>query len=309
MTTALGVAYDSNGVGLDPLTHRKIIQSEWSNTGIMSGLVVTGGSGLQYPVSAGTAVCSTGDADGYTEAYWPGGLTENAVAAGDLVYDRIDIVCMTANTGPTDNRVHITAVQGTPAASPTDPTLSPGAQPLRRMRMPAGATSTASAIPDDNINFAIRSGAQTGRLVHMEENYEGPANFNDKGKNYISMTKQFYLPTDRLLEFRFSAIACACMHTNIKQPTQDATQMACWYAGIQLDGNDLPGGGQQFQVSRAWEPCHLNALAVVPRGTRTVALRNFRVQWGENVYFICHSDTQETYPGRILEVWDRGAAQ
>lgn len=34
--------------------------------------------------------------------------------------------------------------------------------------------------------------------------------------------------------------------------------------------------------------------------------RNHRVTWGENVYFICHSDGKENYPGRTLEVWDRG---
>lgn len=51
---------------------------------------------------------------------------------------------------------------------------------------------------------------------------------------------------------------------------------------------------------------HLNALVSLQAGWHTVRTRNHRVTWGENVYFICHSDGKENYPGRTLEVWDRG---
>jgi hypothetical protein len=309
MTTALGADVNASGVGMDALTHRRIIQGEWANTGIVGGLDVVGQSSLFYNVLAGNAVCSNGSADGYTRAYWPGGNTEHPVTAGDNTYPRIDTVYIRAGTTKSDNSVHVDVAQGTPSASPTAPALPVGAQELLKMTMPAGATNTASAIPGKDLTFAIRSGATAGLLAHVEENYEGPSNFNDKGKDYFSLDADFYLPTDRLLEFRFSGIACACMHTDIKKPTQDATQMACWYAGIQLDNVDIPGGGQQFQVSRAWEPCRINVRAIAPKGRRTVRLRNFRVQWGENLYFICHSDAQETYPGRTLEVWDCGAAK
>ena len=68
----------------------------------------------------------------------------------------------------------------------------------------------------------------------------------------------------------------------------------------------MAGGGGQFQVSRAWQPVHLNTLVQLSAGWHTVRTRNHRVMWGENVYFICHSDSKENYPGRTLEVWDRG---
>ena len=64
--------------------------------------------------------------------------------------------------------------------------------------------------------------------------------------------------------------------------------------------------GTSFEASRAWQQVHLNALVSLQAGWHTVRTRNHRVTWGENVYFICHSDGKENYPGRTLEVWDRG---
>ena len=61
MTTALGVAPDPTGRGVDPPTHRRIIKAHWENTGIVCGLDVTGRSDLRYSVAAGVAVCSRGN--------------------------------------------------------------------------------------------------------------------------------------------------------------------------------------------------------------------------------------------------------
>ena len=129
---------------------------------------------------------------------------------------------------------------------------------------------------------------------------------SDGGKDYFEQDTSFFLPTDRLVELRYTACAAACRHDDPKKPTEDATQMACWYVGFQVDGKDVSGGGGQFQVSRAWQQVHLNALVSLQAGWHTVRTRNHRVTWGENVYFICHSDSKENYPGRTLEVWDRG---
>lgn len=316
MTTALGVAPDANGMGLDPLTHRLLIKQHWNNTGVTNGLAVGGRSDLRYNVDAGFAVCSMSAADGYTEAYWPGGVTENAVSAGDTTYSRIDTIYMVANTGGMDangnrldNAVHVMVAQGTPSASPAAPSLPAGAQPLAYRLMPANASTTGPSTPTGDVDYATSSSGIIGRLCHETESADGPANFNGKPDDAYSLNCSTWLPTDRIVECRFSGIACAADHADPSKPTMNATQMACWYAGIQLDGVDIPGGGAQFQVSRAWQPFELNVILTVKAGWHQFRLRNHRVPWGENVYFICRSDDSQTYPPRTLEVWDRGVAK
>lgn len=118
-TTALGIAPDSSGAGVTPLTHRQIIRAHWANTGIVSGLDVSGRGDLTYSVGAGMAVCSRGDADGYTEAYWAGGQTPAVSATGSQ--PRIDCIWIRANDptqGDADNHVVIGVTQGNASATP-----------------------------------------------------------------------------------------------------------------------------------------------------------------------------------------------
>lgn len=309
MTVAYGVDRDTNGNGIDALTLRHVIASKWNNSGIVTGLSVSGRSNLQYAVAAGMAVCTMSAADGAVEAWWPGGVTENSVSAGDATYARIDTIYMLANTGTPDNLVHVLAQQGTPAATPVAPSLPAGARALASFKMPAGGSTTAAASQTGSIDFAIRMGAPVGLLVRAVENYEGPANYTDDGKDYYSMAGSFSLPTDRTIEFRFTGIACSCLASDKTKPTTNPNDNACWYAGVQLDNADIPNGGVQFQVARAWQACQVSVVVNVAKGSHMFRLRNHRVQWGNNLYFICHSDSKETYPGRSLEVWDRGATK
>ena len=73
--------------------------------------------------------------------------------------------------------------------------------------------------------------------------------------------------------------------------------------GVPMASSESSGLVQQSATLRQ---VHLNALVSLQAGWHTVRTRNHRVTWGENVYFICHSDGKENYPGRTLEVWDRG---
>ena len=242
MVTALGVDVDTNGNGLDPLTHRQIIRRHWNNTGIMGGLTVCGRSDLYYGVSAGVAVCSMGDADGYTEAYWPGGNTENAVSAGDGTYPRIDSVYLLANTGTPDNVVHCKVAQGTPAASPSAPTLPAGALLLQQMRVPAGASKTSSASVNGSQNYAIPYGVTLGVLAQDRnsgnEGYD-PA-YNGTPRNAV----EFTLSTDRIVEIRFQ-----CRVTGGVDPSS-SMHFSITDNGVALD----PGFGQlEFSTQGAAE--------------------------------------------------------
>lgn len=309
-TTALGIAQSSDGQGVTPITHRRIIGAEWPNVGIVSGLEVSGRADLSYDVSAGCAVCSRGGSDGSTMAYWEGGAA-GPVSSGDPANPRIDVVWIRANDlqqGDPDNLVHVGVTEGTPSPSPVAPSVPAGCTPLIENVMPAGATSTSSALENSLRKYAIPFGASLGLLGRSVLNYEGPGDYGDGGKDYFELSTQFTVPTDRLVEFRFAACVCAASAQDPNQPTGDAGDTSAWYVGIQLDGVDVVGGGGQFQVSRAWEPVSLSVVTEVKAGTHVARTRNHRVGWGNNVYFVCHTDATQTYQGKTLEIWDRGVS-
>lgn len=311
-TTALGVSPNTDGVGVTPLAHRQVLGAQWNNTGIITGLSVTGRSDLRYNVSAGVAVCSRGDTDGKTLAYYEGGQTP-ATSAGDPSNPRIDVIWVKANNQveykDSDNLVTVGVTQGTPSASPVAPSIPAGCTVLRRMRVPASMTVTTSATASDSADYAIPYSASMGRLAYFENRAEGPANFSNKVVEYYDEAVTFDVPTDRLLELRYRATACCAMRGHPDKPTENAGEMACWFVCFQLDGQDVPNSGGQFQVSRAWQPVMISTLVQVGAGRHTVRIRNHRVPWGENVYFVCHSNKEETFSPRVLEVWDRGTAK
>lgn len=208
MSTALGVAPDSNGQGCDALTHRRVIASQWAGTGVVGGLAVSGRQDLRYGVSPGVAVCSMGETDGMSLAWWDGAgspYTEDTVDAGDSAYGRIDAVYIVSYTGQPDNKVHVKVQQGTPSASPVAPQVEAGGLVLGLMRMPAGATSTAAAVSCGPTDYAIPVGASLGRLGYVQSLVSGSMDWSRGSdgsglwQDQLSLTTS-YLPTDRLAD-------------------------------------------------------------------------------------------------------------
>lgn len=124
---SLGTKQNSNGDGLDALTHRLILKALYPSDGIISGLDVTG-SGSAYTVGAGVAVVSKSDTDGARLAHFDGGSV--STDAGDGSNPRIDSVYLTAddpdqNNGSVDVRAGV--VQGTPSAQPVAASIPAGA--------------------------------------------------------------------------------------------------------------------------------------------------------------------------------------
>lgn len=219
MTTALGIAPDSTGKGVDPLTHRQVIKAHWENTGIICGLDVSGRSDLRFGISAGVAVCSRGNADGFTEAYWNGGQSP-AVGAGDPSNPRIDVIWVKANDisqGDSNNAVVSGVTQGTPSANPVAPSIPAGCTRLMSMRMPAGASSTQSATPVDTQDYAIPYGASLGVLARIAENKDLQPSSNPA---YTApfLIGTFKMPTDRNL--LLTVYAC------VSTPNKDAPRVS-----------------------------------------------------------------------------------
>jgi hypothetical protein len=148
-TTALGVRQsdDTVPVGTTANALRHILAAQWSSTGVIDGLKVTGTSSLAYHVAAGTAVCSKGSSDGKTLAYFEGANTPtiNSNSSGNPRIDCIYIYSNDLDQGDSDNLVHIGVVQGTPAANPSAPSIPTYGTLLAQMLLPAGSASTSSA--------------------------------------------------------------------------------------------------------------------------------------------------------------------
>lgn len=233
MATALGVQPDSSGNGVTPLTHRKIIDALWASTGIVTGLDVNGRNDLKYDVSAGVAICSRGDADGKTEAYWPGGQTP-AVAVGDSTWPRIDRVWIKAHDmsqGDSDNQVVVGVTQGTPSANPAAPATPAGCTRVIDMLLPAGAASTAKATKPHSADYAYPYGASMGVLASQNVNQQYTIPENRQWIKRCSVSLR--LTTDRTVRVAWKARA-SC--------GSDNSLMGSYFVQLRADGQVLNSG-------------------------------------------------------------------
>ena len=290
MTTALGVDVDTDGNGVDPLTHRQIIKRHWNNTGIIGGLTVSGRSDLYYAVSTGVAVCSMGDADGYVEAYWPGGVTENTVDAGDGTYARIDSVYLLANTGTPDNLVHCMVAQGTPSASPVAPSLPSGALRLQDMLVPAGASTTGAAALNGSQLYAIPYGGSLGQIGRSVDDSDYSSIWTDTAFHNMLLCT-FSVPTDRMIhiDYQCSPYALGTGGSVISR--------------IMIDEQTVKQA--ELFCNNIADMKYLFYDGAVSAGTHTCRIMAAK-QTGEQVKY---KGSGSSYIGRAVQVWDRGVSQ
>lgn len=205
MTTALGVAPDSDGSGVTPLTHRRTQMYQWENTGVVGGLEVSPTTGLSYEVAAGMAITSRGDSDGYALAYSEGGTVETEAASSSN--PRIDAIWIRSNDlsqGDETNEVELGVTQGSASSSPSVPSIPAGATLIETWRMPAGASSTEEGESVNEYDYAIPYGASMGLLASVNADATGWAgdlwDMNEDDFVTLAQTGQFYVPTDRNIE-------------------------------------------------------------------------------------------------------------
>ena len=293
MATALGIAPDSSGTGTDALQLRKIIQSRWASTGIVTGLGCSGRSDLRYQLAAGVAVTQRSTADGCTEAYWQGGTTA-AVATGDASNPRIDVVYLKANDptqGDADNQVVAGVAEGTPAASPVQPSIPAGSVAVAVKRMPAGATATSSATTLTTPDYAIPYGASTGILLKKIDTSNGLGS----SSWMTSVTGSFFVPMSRYIRVDVT--------TSLQGVVPDvgtATDGSC-YIRLLIDGT------QKFLWERITNATaasqYYSEYMEIGEGTHTIALQLQDGTAGFRRYY----DTNG-WPGQSIVVSDEGVA-
>lgn len=310
MATALGIAQLEDGTGTDPLTLRRIIQARWANPGIVCGLEVSGGTGLTYSVSAGCAVTSRAETDGCCEAYFPGGSTP-AVAAGDPSSPRIDVVWLRANDpqqGDADNSVTVGVTSGSPAPSPVAPDAPAGCLPLASMLVPAGATSTGSAQPASQRDYAIPYGASLGLLAEAQDTRDYVKQNDNSYSRAASV--QFTVPTARVVELEMRACIGACrpdgsLGGDWLNYAIGSFYVKCSASDDPLDNVD--GGSMQITCFRSNTIYEMRPIVVVPAGTWEAYL-SFRFSPEGNPAHVVYSSDNYKFPGVTMRVWDRGVA-
>ena len=297
--TAFGVAQTSAGVGTTDTDMRHILAAQWDSTGVINGLAVTGTTSLYYRVAAGVAVCSKGPSDGKTLAYLAGGSTPT-VSANSSGNPRIDCIWVTSHDldqGDADNLVTLGVTQGTPAATPTAPSIPTYATLLAQMVMPAGATTTANAHHAASVGYAIPYGASLGVLHSFLNTFDGIA--DTSATWYTEDSATFFLPTDRLLEFRYAR----CMSSN------DAGNLGSILMQMSLDG--APFVQSEMLATAYWETHEFNFVKSVSAGNHTFSVANRHWAGGKIHYLYNAGSGRGTayQNGLTCQIIDRGVVR
>ena len=300
MSGSLATNCDSNGNGLTALDYRKILKGFYPNPGIVSGGTVTGNSSLTYHVVPTTAVIDRGS-DGTRLVYFEGGDTP-AVAAGDAANRRIDVIWLKADDPALDggsNKVVLGVTQGTPSANPAVPQLDSGKLALMEKLVQPGATNLSTGSGDNrSYNYAIPYGASIGLLGESWLRFDATGD-STIGNHYYEQPIDFWLPTDRLIEFRFWVNYSASDY-----------KLSEWALHFQVDGVGLDHAASVFRGEQTWETHYASYIATVPAGSHTARVDTW-LQYGAAPVFHFNGDSTHAplWIGRRFQVWDRGVAQ
>lgn len=299
MSGSLATNLDANGNGLTALDYRKILQGFYPNPGIVSGGTVTGNSSLTYHVAPTVAVIDRGS-DGTRLVYFSGGDTP-AVAAGDASNRRIDVIWLKANDPALDGgskEVVLGVTQGTPSANPTVPQLDSGELALMEKLVQPGATNLSTGSGDNrSYNYAIPYGASIGLLGESWQRMDGVGD-STIGKHYYEQPISFWLPTDRLVEFRFWVNYSAI-----------DTKLSEWAIHFQLDGVGLDHAASVFRGEQTWETHYASYITTVPAGSHTARIDSWLQYGSAPAFHFNGDDAAPLWVGRRFQVWDRGVAQ
>ena len=306
MSGSLGTPQNSEGKGLSPSDHRRILAALYPNTGVIDGLKVTGGTGLNYNVDPGVGVVSRGESDGNRVFYYSGGST-SAVPAGDGGNPRIDVIWVQCDDPTMDSDsvdVHVGTTIGTPAASPVEPVAPAGATRLAAFIVAPGTTSLSSgATLNSDVDYLVPYGGSLGRLSYKRDggNYDLPKDTN--WHNLLS--DSFTVPTDRLVKVEWKAATSTSVRT-----ASYSDSSSSYYCQILVDNepineivrSDDLGQCDEVDVVPYWRVSDVSYVIKVPAGTHSVVVRGSHNRGGATavVHFI---------QSRQISVFDEGVSQ
>lgn len=296
-TTAFPVRQTTDGVGCTDVMLRRIFGALYPAKGIITGLAVSGQNALSYKVAEGVAVCSKGESDGSTLAYFEGGKVE--ITANTATNPRIDVVYITSHDvtqGDTDNLVTLGVVQGTAAATPTEPNIPSYATKLCAMQLPANASSTINSVKYGSLPYAVGYGGSQGVLAEIVNTASTTSWGSRNGYTGLGSTT-FNVTSKRTVQFNVTVTGGA----NSGEFDNGAAAVD---SRLTLDGSIIDN--RQVRVYKAG-----GAVSQFYQYTTTVEAGTHSLVWAyklEGASSIRLYYNKPNLPGQVVQVVDLGAA-
>lgn len=309
MSGAFGITQNSAGKGLEARDLRKIIEGSYSNTGIITGGTVTGNNNLTYHIADTVGLASRGSSDGMSVFYLAASDTPPVSAGASST--RIDTIWVKAVDPDYDDDkygVELGVDEGTPSQTPQPPSLAPGKTRIIDMLVRANVTNLQTgASVYGSYDYAIPYGASLGRLAITEDNRTDVHGDPTIRKWFYEYPTRFYVPTDRFVELQYDA--------DVSYQGAGGNWMT-WATEFMLDGtgdqNRVPHTARETNCrDQVWTHCTNRALVKVSQGFHTMWIKQGIANKAGNGYPYFHFGENDglDYPGRTVQVWDRGVAR
>lgn len=174
---------------------------------------------------------------------------------------------------------------------------------LRKMKMPAGATSTAAAVQMWSADYAIPYGASLGKIGENWDRRDMTGDSTVK-KMYYEQQIEFDLPSDRMLELAFKCNLSSAGATS----WSDTSHRTEWAVGFQIDGKDLDHSCANFVSYGAWQTHETSYITAVNKGHHVARLRTWLQNGNAPVFHYNPSQDNKDalWCGRRFIIWDRG---
>lgn len=296
MATGLGINYmpdpnkSGNFIGRSPLDERKV-NAALRTQGVLSGCGITLSAGaMTYSVGEGVVQMSRGAADGAVIAYVPARTLTVAATTGQA---RIDIIYAAQNDyeqGDPDNLATFNVKEGTPAGTPSAPSLSAGQQEVARFLVPANTSKSNGATAVGSTTYSIPYGGSLGILAMAQDTNKG--SYGTVAKDWLVV--DFYIPTDRMIELSIDT----CMRLGEGNAAQLGYKP-------KLDGVPLAHFDGPLLTANAFESSHFSLFVVAQAGRRVVAL-NYGRENGDGVPYGVYAPNGRQ--GTTLRIIDRGVS-
>jgi hypothetical protein len=244
------------------------------------------------------------------------GIAAIQMASGEVVLSSVPATTIPASSVPSSGgrTDYIYAYQATPAIDGNSSvTVRYGTQAqatafqaltLDSYVQPAGATVTSAGTRGSSVNYSIPYSGNLGRLYYWQYAVNGNLPDNNSGSiNWVG-NGTIYLPTDRTVTWRLSAVLSAAGASGWDNshyceygflPTYDTATWVLWTTG---------------GLHQAWQTFNWQATLTLPAGLHTVKMGMFKEVGPGSAY--CHYGPDGQGFGRRgieMEIWDAGVAQ
>ena len=292
MATALGLDVDQNGNGTTPYDLQSIIGATYRTPGIVSGCAVAQQTTMAYKVFSGAVVIDWG-ADQkiiipVNETVIPVDPNPGTTARRDKVYVQQRTVAADG-----DNLAVVAVTQGS---------LPPRSFLLADYEVPAGATSTKSAVDRANRVYTRQVGGQYGQVAKIIDTNTTPVTGKVRSKRgsanlFFGAMTNGVAPTDRDLMVHFTSCISAA---NGSPDTATGSVIYKFYL------NDNLVATYERVFNKYWESKQFSFPLVIQQESNTI---HYDVQWksGYTDYQVRYGGV-DSYPGDQLVVMDHGAA-